>query len=78
MKTLVKPLLKNGLLLSEGDYWKRQRALVNPAFHYTALQSMIPMMVDAANDMWVGTAFFRCSLYFFGFLFARSWCSFLL
>lgn len=51
MKQLVRPLLKNGLLLSEDEYWKRQRTLVSPAFHYSALHCMVPMMVDAALDM---------------------------
>jgi cytochrome P450 len=30
---LLRPLLGNGLLLSEGDVWLRQRRLVQPAFH---------------------------------------------
>jgi len=30
---LLRPLLGNGLLLSEGDTWLRQRRLVQPAFH---------------------------------------------
>ena len=31
---ILSPLLGNGLLTSEGDYWRRQRRIVAPAFHH--------------------------------------------
>ena len=32
-KLVVGPLLGQGLLISEGDFWRRQRRLAQPAFH---------------------------------------------
>ena len=34
----VKILLGNGIMVSEGDHWKRQRRMLQPAFHRRALQ----------------------------------------
>ncbi len=45
-KEIIRPLLHNGLLLSEGDYWKQQRTLLSPGFHYFYLQEMVPIIVD--------------------------------
>src|SRR5579859_2727660 len=39
-------LLGNGLLLSEGDFWLRQRRLMQPAFHRQRLAAMADSMVD--------------------------------
>ena len=33
VRLALRPLLGNGLLLSEGDFWLRQRRLAQPAFH---------------------------------------------
>lgn len=38
--------LGNGLLTSEGDFWRRQRRLAQPAFH----RQRLALLVDAMND----------------------------
>ncbi len=42
----VKILLGNGLMASEGDFWQRQRKLVQPAFHKTVLSGMLEAIRD--------------------------------
>jgi cytochrome P450 len=44
-------LLGRGLLLSEGDFWLRQRRLMQPAFHRQRLARMADAMIDSAADM---------------------------
>jgi cytochrome P450 len=48
---LFKPVFGNGLLTSEGDFWLRQRRLVQPAFHRDRIASYGKIMVDSALDM---------------------------
>lgn len=43
--------LGNGLLTSDGDYWRRQRKLVQPAFHTQRIQAYAGTMVDYALRM---------------------------
>jgi cytochrome P450 len=50
-KTVLRPLLKNGLLLSEDAYWQRHRELVEPCFHFLRLNNMIPQMTRCADDV---------------------------
>lgn len=38
--------LGNGLLTSDGDFWKRQRRLAQPAFHHHRIQTYADVMVD--------------------------------
>jgi len=55
LKELFRPLLKNGLLLSEDDHWKSQRGLVSPAFHFHNLRDMLPLISQItleAFDKW--------------------------
>ncbi|MGH8530497.1 MAG: cytochrome P450 [Nevskiales bacterium] len=42
----VKPLVGNGLLTSEGDFWRRQRRLSAPAFHAPRIAEYGQVMVD--------------------------------
>jgi len=41
----------NGLLSSEGDFWKKQRRLAQPAFHKDKLKGFIKTFIDCSNDM---------------------------
>jgi cytochrome P450 len=41
-------LLGNGLIVSEGDFWKRQRRMVQPAFHRNAMAALM-RDITAAN-----------------------------
>ncbi|BDP44071.1 cytochrome P450 (plasmid) [Deinococcus aetherius] len=42
-------LFGNGLVTSEGDFWLRQRRMVQPAFHRERIQAYGAVMVDAAR-----------------------------
>jgi len=47
-KLVVAPLLGQGLLISEGDFWRRQRRLAQPAFHRARTNEYSPVMVECA------------------------------
>src|SRR6185295_14950862 len=36
----LRPFLGDGMLISEGDFWKRQRRLAQPAFHLRRLKAL--------------------------------------
>ena len=48
---ILKLFLGLGLLTSEGDFWRKQRRLAQPAFHKAKLQSITATMALAANDL---------------------------
>jgi cytochrome P450 len=47
-KMAVQPLLGEGLLISEGDFWRQQRRLAQPAFHKSRVNDYEPTMVRCA------------------------------
>jgi cytochrome P450 len=48
---LLRSLLGNGLVASEGDHWRRQRRLAQPAFHRQRLSGYAQVMVDTTSNM---------------------------
>jgi cytochrome P450 len=55
----LRPVLGNGLLTSEGDFWRRQRRLAAPAFHHQRVLGFAGTMSASAREMldrWDGTA----------------------
>jgi len=46
---LLSRVVGNGLLVNEGEPWRRQRRLLQPAFHQRQLQSYAAVMVGAAR-----------------------------
>jgi len=50
----LRPFLGDGMLISEGDFWKRQRRLAQPAFHLRRLKALAATMADCAARMTQG------------------------
>lgn len=49
---VLKIFLGNGLLTSDGDFWRRQRRLAQPAFHRQRLAALAQTMVNETTD-WI-------------------------
>lgn len=47
----LEPLIGNALLSSEGDTWRSQRSVVQPAFHRRHVDSMAATMVNATEQL---------------------------
>lgn len=47
----LKPVLGEGLLTSEGDFWLRQRRLAQPAFHRERIAGFVEKMVNCTDEM---------------------------
>lgn len=50
MRKALTPLLGDGLFVSDGDVWRRRRAMVAPAIAAAQLPNFAPMMVACAED----------------------------
>ena len=55
MWAFIRTVFGNGLVVSEGDYWRRQRRMMQPHFHRHHVTRLIEMMleaIDAELDRW--------------------------
>lgn len=50
----LKYLLGNGLLTSDGDFWLKQRRLIQPLFHKQRLQGFVQKIANCTTDMMKG------------------------
>jgi cytochrome P450 len=48
---VLRPVLGDGLLMSEGEFWRRQRRLAQPAFHRDRIAAYGDIMVDHASRL---------------------------
>ncbi len=48
--TAIRGLIGNGLPVSEGDFWLRQRRMIQPHFHRERLAAMVRLMVQAIDE----------------------------
>jgi cytochrome P450 len=50
MRHALKPLLGDGLFISDGETWRARRRIVAPAVHGTRMPEFAPLMVEAALE----------------------------
>ena len=48
---VLKVLLGEGLLTSEGDFWRKQRKLIQPGFHKERLSSFVQIYADLGQEL---------------------------
>lgn len=56
---LVKPVMGEGLATSTGDFWMRQRRLMQPSFQRKRIASLLPVMREVVSELiarWRGPA----------------------
>ena len=51
----LKPLFGEGLVTAQGEFWAKQRQLIQPAFHRKKIEALVPVMADVSRthlDQW--------------------------
>ncbi|MCP5076180.1 MAG: cytochrome P450 [Rhodobacteraceae bacterium] len=56
LSNMLKMLLGNGVFVSNGDEWKQQRRLIDPAFVLARLERVFPLMSEACDQMFARLA----------------------
>ena len=51
MRHALKPLLGDGLFISDGETWRTRRRIVSPAIHGSRMPDFSPLMVEAAREV---------------------------
>ncbi len=51
LQVTLRPIVGNGLLSSEGDFWRKQRRLAQPAFHRDRIAAYAGIMVAEASRL---------------------------
>ena len=51
MYETLRPILGNGLFMSDGDFWARQRRFVAPEFRQNAVERFLPVMIESTESM---------------------------
>ncbi len=47
----VKVLTGNGLIVSDGDFWKEQRQMIQPAFHRKVIAGLADLILESNRDL---------------------------
>lgn len=47
----MEPLMGNGLLMAENDFWRQNRSIVQPAFRLNRMQSYFEEVVNSSNNL---------------------------
>jgi cytochrome P450 len=51
MSSMLSLLLGDGIFVSNGELWEKQRRMLDPAFNQARIQDVFPLMRDAADGM---------------------------
>jgi len=51
LEPILRPLLGDGVFVSNGDLWKRQRRMINPAFEQARVEDVLPHMLEGVEAL---------------------------